>query len=162
MGAAYLMKIIEILKKRDRTLLEMHIGMLAFGIVCQIAGAFFVQGQGYYAVSLWFGVAFAFAGSIHMARTLDRALECGGDAEKLVTRGYLFRYIMIVFVLAVAAVTKAMDPLVVFLGYMSMKVAAYLQPFTHKLCNRLFSETDPVPRAEEEAAAPEEILPKES
>lgn len=156
------MKIIEILKKRDRTLLEMHMGMLASGIVCQIAGAFFAQGQGRYAVSLWFGVAFAYAGSIHMAHTLDRALSCGQDAAKLVTRGYLFRYLMVVFVLAVAALTKAMDPLVVFLGYMSMKVAAYLQPFTHKLCNRLFSETDPVPQAVEETAAPEGNLPKES
>lgn len=31
------------------------------------------------------------------------------------------------------------------LGYMTMKVAAYLQPFTHKLCNMFFHETDPVP-----------------
>lgn len=156
------MKIIEVLKKRDRTLFEMHMGMLAFGIVCQVTGAFFVQDQGQYALSLWSGVAFALAGSIHMARTLDRALSCGGDAAKIVTRGYLFRYGMVVLVMVVAAVSKVMNPLVVFLGYMSLKVAAYLQPFTHKFCNWIFSETDPVPGPVEETAAPEEILPKES
>jgi len=28
---------------------------------------------------------------------------------------------------------------------MSVKVAAYLQPFTHKLCNKVFHEVDPIP-----------------
>mgnify|MGYP003414718552 CR=1 FL=1 len=32
------------------------------------------------------------------------------------------------------------------MGVMSVKVAAYLQPFTHKLCNKLFHETDPIPQ----------------
>jgi hypothetical protein len=30
---------------------------------------------------------------------------------------------------------------------MGMKVAAYVQPFTHKLCNKMFHETDPIPQA---------------
>ena len=37
-------------------------------------------------------------------------------------------------------ITEVMNPLVVFLAYMGMKVAAFLQPFTHKLCNKLFHE----------------------
>ena len=51
----------------------------------------------------------------------------------------------------VISVTETLNPLVFFLGYMSLKVTAYLQPITHKLCNRLFHETDPVaePLAEE-------------
>lgn len=43
------------------------------------------------------------------------------------------------------AVTQALDPIVFFIGYMSLKVTAYLQPITHKLCNKLFHETDPEP-----------------
>lgn len=43
---------IEVLKKADRTLLEMHTGMLLYGIVCQVAGSFFVENQGRYAASL--------------------------------------------------------------------------------------------------------------
>ena len=55
-------------------------------------------------------------------------------------------------------VTNVMNPLVVFLGYMSLKGTAYLQPFTHKLCNKIFHETDPVPEAlpEEDGAESEE------
>ena len=144
------MGIIENLKKKNRTLLEMHVGILIFGLVCQVVGAFLVKEQWYYAKSLWFGILFAIVASVHMYKTLDRALWYGEDASKLVVRGYLFRYLMVVVILAVIAVTKVMDPLVVFLGYMSLKVTAYLQPITHKLCNKVFNETDPIPEPLEE------------
>lgn len=123
----------------------MHIGQLLFGIVCQLAGMFFAQSKGWYTVSLWLGIVFSLTAVIHMARTLDRALQMGEAASKVITRGYLFRYIMIVFAMVIAALTKVLNPLIVFLGYMSLKVTAYIQPFTHKLLNRLFHETDPVP-----------------
>lgn len=133
----------------------MHIGMLFFGVCCQAVGALVVKDQGRYAGSLWFGIAFAFAASIHMYRTLERAMAVGADASKLMTRGYLFRYGMIAFVLILISLTEMLNPLIVFLGYMSLKVTAYIQPFTHKLCNILFHETDPVPEALPEEAAQE-------
>lgn len=139
----------------------MHIGMVFFGLVCQAVGALIVSDQREYALSLWFGVAFAVAGSIHMCRTLDRALLCGSDASGIVTRGYLFRYFLVAAVLVVIAVTGVMEPLVFFLGYMSLKVTAYLQPITHKLCNKLFHEVDPEPVPEEELAAQEGEIPAE-
>lgn len=153
------MKMIETARKMNRTLLEMHIGMVFFGLVCQAVGALIVSDQREYALSLWFGVAFAVAGSIHMCRTLDRALLCGSDASGIVTRGYLFRYFLVAAVLVVIAVTGVMEPLVFFLGYMSLKVTAYLQPITHKLCNKLFHEVDPEPVPEEELAAQEGEIP---
>jgi len=131
----------------NRTLLEMQLGMVFFGIVCQLVGAFFAEEQGYYAASLWLGIAFAFAASIHMYRNLDRALLCGADAPKMVTRGYVFRYVIFAAALALVAMTKVMYPIIFFLGYMSLKVTAYLQPITHRLCNKLFHETDPVPES---------------
>ena len=104
------MKMIETARKMNRTLLEMHIGMVFFGLVCQAVGALIVSDQREYALSLWFGVAFAVAGSIHMCRTLDRALLCGSDASGIVTRGYLFRYFLVAAVLVVIAVTGVIKP----------------------------------------------------
>ncbi len=150
------MKIIETLRRTNRTLLEMHIGMVFFGVICQAAGGLFVEDKGNYALSLWFGIAFAVAGSIHMCRTLDRALLSGNDASGIVTRGYLFRYVMVAAVLIVISVTGTMNPLVFFLGYMSLKVTAYLQPITHKLCNKLFHETDPIAEPLEEETVMQE------
>lgn len=134
------MKIIEGLKRTDRTLLEMYLGQLLFGIVCQLAGFFLAKEQGRYAASLWLGVLFALVAGKHMADTLDRALQQGENAAKIVTRGYIFRYAAILLVLVIAALTEALNPLVVFLGYMSLKVTAYLQPLTHKLLLKVFHE----------------------
>ena len=156
------MRIIEALRKGNRTLLEMHLGMLFFGIVCQAVGALAIGNRWNYAASLWFGVAFAVAASIHMCRTLERALFAGSDASGIdltVTRGYLFRYVIVAAVLIVVSLTEAMNPLVFFLGYMSLKVTAYFQPITHKLCNRLFNETDPVAEPLEEDGAQEGEIP---
>lgn len=138
--------------------MEIHTGMLLYGIVCQVAGAFFTEDRLRYASSLWFGILFAVTASIHMAKTLDRALTDSASASKIITRGYVFRYLMVIVILAVISVTDVMDTLIVFLGYMSLKITAYLQPFTHKFYNMLFHETDPVPRAlpDEEAREPEE------
>lgn len=132
--------------------------MVFVGVVCQIVGAFIAERQAYYAKSLWFGILMALVASIHMYRTLDRGLDYGADASKIIFRGYLFRYAFLVFVLAVVMVTEVMNPLVLFMGYMSLKVAAFLQPFTHKLCNVFFHETDPVPAPlpEEEVSGGEE------
>lgn len=147
------------LKKTDRTLLEMHTGMLLFGVICQIAGAFIVENQARYAESLWFGILFAAVGSVHMAKTLDRALTDSASASKVITRGYIFRYLMVAAVFIAISLTGVLNPLIAFLGYMSMKVTAYLQPLTHKFYNWLFHETDPVPQAlpEEEEGENERV-----
>jgi len=57
----------------------------------------------------------------------------------------LLAIVAAIVIFAVVGYTGALDVLIVFLGYMSLKVTAYLQPITHKLYNLLFHETDPVP-----------------
>lgn len=141
------MKGIEALKKMNRTLLEMWLGMLFFGVLCEgVAWLFQLSKHLFFSKSLWFGIALAIAATQHMYTTLDRALDFGeAYAQKKIFLGYLFRYGLLVVVIAVVGYTKVMDPLIVFLGYMSLKVTVYLQPLTHKLCNKVFQEEDPVP-----------------
>ena len=142
------MKIIDKLKNVNRTILEMYIGILFWGIVCQTVGSFLVEQQGVYAASLWFGIFFAMVNTIHMYRSLDKALDFDEKtASKLIYRSYLIRYISVAAVLLIVMLTEVMNPLVVFLAYMGLKVTVFLQPLTHKLCNKMFHETDPVPQA---------------
>ncbi len=152
------MQIIEMLKKINRTLLEMQTGLVLWGLICQVVGAFLVGDHMVYAASLWFGILFAAVSTVHMYRTLDRALDFGeDDARKLIFRGYLFRYVLFVVILFIIMMTGAMNPLVVFLAYMGLKVAAYIQPITHKFYNKMFHETDPA-----EEALPEEVSVEEA
>ena len=150
------MKVTEALKRINRTVLEMHLGIWFVGILCQIVGAFIVGRQGYYALSLWFGIVLALVSVVHMYRTLDRALDFDEkSATKIIFMGYITRYVILIAVLIIVSVTNVMNPLIVFMAYMSLKVTALVQPFTHKLCNKLFHETDPVPEPMPEEALDE-------
>ena len=132
-------------KEMNRALLELDLGILFGGVACQAVGMWFAGSRGLYAAALWLGILLALLGTWHMYRTLDRALDLGDGASRAVVTGGLLRYGILCIVLGVIMLTDVLNPLVVFLGYMMMKVAAYLQPFTHKLCNGFFHETDPVP-----------------
>lgn len=125
--------------KINRTLAEMLAGIFFLGIVCQIIGAFVVSDQLLYAKSLWFGILLAGAGAVHMYRSLDRALDLGKDASKIIFRAYLIRYVLIFAILLIIMTTGVLQPLVVFMAYMSLKAAAFLQPVTHKLWCKLES-----------------------
>lgn len=142
------------LKKINRTLLEMWTGIILLGMVLWLAGTIFFGGRLFYAKSLWFGIILAIVSTIHMYRTLDRGLELDGKrAQKAIFNGYLIRYVFIVIIFGIIMITEVMNPLVVFMAYMTLKVTALMQPITHKFYNRLFNEEDPVPMPESEVCA---------
>jgi len=155
------MRIIESLKAKNRTLLEMYLGLVFWGLVCQLVGMWFVQDTFFYSLSLWFGILLASVSVLHMYRTLDRALDFGEEATKMIFRGYMIRYVFLILIFAIIMVTGVMNPLIVFLAYMGMKVTALLQPITHKLCNKVFHETDPIPEPLPEEVSQEEEAPQE-
>ena len=143
--------LLEKLRKKNRTVLEMELGIIALGILFQLGSVFFPGSRLERAVSLLLGSVLAAVAVLHMYRTLDRALDLdAGDAQKAIYKGYVLRYVFFALVLVLSALTGWLNPLLIFLGYMTLKFTAYLQPLTHKLCNRIFHETDPDPLPEEE------------
>lgn len=143
--------LLEKLRKKNRTVLEMELGIIALGILFQLGSVFFPGSRLERAVSLLLGSVLAGVAVLHMYRTLDRALDLdAGDAQKAIYKGYVLRYVFFALVLVLSALTGYLNPLLIFLGYMTLKFTAYLQPVTHKLCNRIFHETDPDPLPEEE------------
>lgn len=140
---------IDYLKKINRTLLEMWTGIIVLGAVLWLVGTVFFGGRGMYAKSLWFGILLALVSTVHMYITLDRGLELDEKrAQKAIFRGYVIRYVFILIIFAIIMATGVLNPLVVFMSYMTLKVTALIQPITHKCYNRLFSEEDPVPTPE--------------
>ena len=145
---------IEKLRKINRAILELCLGIDLLGLECQLVGMWFAESKLYYTLALWLGVALAFVTAVHMYRTLDKALDCGADASKMVTKANLIRYGCILIVFGIVLWTGVLNPLISFMGIMTLKVAAYMQPFTHKLCNKFFHEVDPIPQP-----LPEEEVP---
>ncbi len=123
----------------NKTLWELILGILLYGCICQIIGLFFVENKFSYSTGLWVGLLTAVAAAIHMWWSLDRALDLDeGTAGKKLQAQSIVRYAIIVMVMAITMISGVTNPLAAFLGIMGLKVAAYLQPFTHKLIIRFF------------------------
>ena len=108
-----------------------------FGLVCQLTLVWFVKDRSAYAIGLWIGVFMAACMAVHMSYSLDQAFDYdSGTAQKILVRQNLVRYGFVVVVCAFVMISGFINPLATFLGLMSLKVSAYLQPFTHKLIRR--------------------------
>ena len=121
-----------LLEKVNETVLELWTGILLWGIVCQLIPVWFLKEKADYSLGLWLGILLAGASAFHMWWALDRGLDRGGAAQGYIRKTAFIRYAVIVVVFAVVMLTRAANPLAVFLGIMGLKAAAYLQPFVHR------------------------------
>lgn len=122
------------MKRRiDPTLLELWIGILAYGIVFELALLLFARDPAYGA-GLWIGVFLALAGAFHMWWSLNRGLDLPEKAAvKSVSTQNIIRYTVIAAALAALMCTNFANPIFAFCGYMGMKVSAYLNPLIHRI-----------------------------
>ena len=124
--------------KIDTTLKELLIGFIAMGFLFQITIVWFIKNKISFSLGLWIGVFLAVFLAWHMWKTIDEALDMGeAGAQKVMRKQSLLRYAIIIIVLAVLMCTEYANPLAAFLGVMTLKVAAYLQPVTHKAISKL-------------------------
>lgn len=120
------------------TLWELYIGIAVLSLLLQGTVVWFVKDRTAYSAGLWIGAVTGAVFVWHMWRTLDQALDLGeAGALKVMRRQSLIRYGMVVIVLGVLMAADTASPLAAFLGIMTLKVAAYLQPVTHKVILRL-------------------------
>lgn len=138
-----------ITEKVNRTLFELEVGILIFGVVCQLF-VFFVKDKAGYSIGLWIGVVTALLAAVHMWWSLDKGLDYGEKAAVgFLTRQNIFRYLGIILVFVVICVTQAGNPLSAFLGIMGLKAGAYLQPLTKKISRCIYGEEILPPLIEE-------------
>ncbi|MCD8105548.1 MAG: ATP synthase subunit I [Lachnospiraceae bacterium] len=130
--------------KINEKLSEILTGIILSGVMIQIlffAASYFYRpfwsSRVSFSVGLWIGVAVAAALSIHMYRSIDRALEMEPDAgERYMRRVYLIRIIVIVAMAAVIWYTKIASVMAAFLGVFCIIFGGWLQPLLHKIVSR--------------------------
>ncbi len=140
------------LKKINRTLLEVQTAILFWMLIALIVGLLlplesWSVSKADWCLGIVAAAAFAMVSMLHMQRCLERGLDLDEkNATKVITGGYFIRFIAFAVVVIITAEAEVLNPVILCLGYlMILKVAVYSQPFTHKLYNKLFHETDPVP-----------------
>lgn len=120
-------------RKIDQTLLELWLGILAYGAVFEIVLLLFFRNPAY-SIGLWIGIFLALAGAYHMWWSLDRGLDLPEkEAVKSMGAQNIMRYVILVIALGALMYTDFANPILAFCGYMGMKVSAYLNPLIHRL-----------------------------
>ena len=126
--------------KIDDTLKELLIGILAFGVLAQLGGMFFVKSMSAYSIGLWIGVILALLCAYHMWWSLNKNLTLNADnegaARTFAIKQNLIRYALILIVFVLVCLSDFAYPLAAFLGIMSLKAGAYLQPFVNRFLHK--------------------------
>ncbi len=130
------------MKKLNPTLVELWTGSVFFAVLALLAGIWFVENKLAYGLGLLVGLMTSMYLARHMAKSIEKMLnraQEGFDGTVGMRVSSLLRYGIIILVLAVSAfVPEYLNPISVFIGIFGLKVAAYLQPFTHKIVFKMF------------------------
>lgn len=123
----------------NQALPELLLGILLYGIVIQVTGVWFAQDRLRYSSGLWIGIVTAMAMAYHIARIIAETIDCM-DAHKArvqITAKGIMRYAVVVVVFSITMYFDLGNLVTLFLGVMGLKISAYLQPFLHKVLNKV-------------------------
>ena len=130
---------IEKMDSLKRTVLELLLGILLFGLLFEFVGLFFVQDKIAHTIGIGCGMLLAAGMTIHMAHNIDDALNWDAEqAAKALKRGSMMRYGAVVLLTMLLAYLKIGNIISCFMGIMTLKTAAYTQPIVHKVINKIF------------------------
>ena len=106
-------------------------GIVFYGLALWLVGIWFVGNRIQYTVGLWIGVALAAGMAVNMAIVTVEAMEENRSSRKPLLYAVV-RYVVLVAAFLAVWYLKIGNVIAMFAGVMGLKIAAYLQPFTHK------------------------------
>lgn len=127
--------------KKNKILLELLIGIVLMGILIQIICIVVSKDYLYNAIGLWSGVAIACFMAIHMKRSIEDVLDLGEEGGvKRMRSTYLVRMTVVTIAMGVVIGFNLGNPITMLFGVLTLKIAAYLQPYMHKILKRRLSK----------------------
>ena len=120
--------------KKENTLLELLMGIIFSSLVIQVIVAIISKNYLYNAIGLWSGTAIACFMAIHMKRSIEDVLDLGEEGGiKRMRSTYLVRMTIVAIAMGVVICFNLGNPITMLFGALTLKIAAYLQPYIHKI-----------------------------
>ena len=132
------------LKRLNDALPGLILGILVYGVLVELIGAWFVSDKIRYTTGLAIGIALACGMAVNMAVVLQDAVDIYGESRaqsKIVAKSIL-RYMLVVIVFFVMMKWNLGNPIIAFIGVLGLKVSAYFQPFAHRFITKLQGRGD--------------------
>lgn len=118
------------------TLRELVLGTVLCGVIICLITVWFADAKLTFLISMAVGVLAAVAMAFHINRAIEYALEMPEDSAGKYMRNQSLLRMAGAFVLALAAYYLKGDIVAIFLGLLSLKPGAYVQPLIHRLLKR--------------------------
>lgn len=126
------------MKSISSTAWELVFGVLVCTAVMEIVILGFVPDKTSCSLGLLIGMITAIAMTIHMDLSIEKMVGMGEeDARKGSINGYAVRTVCLIVILLLVALTEQANLLACICGVFTLKVAAYLQPITHRIIRRM-------------------------
>lgn len=123
--------------RMSRTFWELALNCVTLGIIIEVVCIFLPYSLLDLSIGLWLGVVIAIGMAVSMEISVNRSFERGEHGAVNYMRSQsILRYVFVVLAFGLVLVYDIGNPLTCFAGVMTLKVAAYLQPFTHKFLTR--------------------------
>ena len=105
----------------NQTVWELIIGIVLVNALLEVIGLIVL------------GMLMAIGMVFHMNISIEKAMDIGGEhAKGYMLKSYAIRTVVVLAVIVCVGVLKFANLLSLLLGIMTLKVAAYLQPITHR------------------------------
>ena len=120
--------------KKNNTLFELLMGIIFSSVVIQVIVVIISKNYLYNAIGLWSGTAIACFMAIHMKRSIEDVLDLGEESGvKRMRSTYLVRMTIVAIAMGVVICFNLGNPITMLFGALTLKIAAYLQPYMHKV-----------------------------
>ena len=132
-------------------------GIILYGVICQIAGVWFVEDKIGYSIGLWYGIAIAVGMAINLASVIYDSVTLGDrkGANRRIIAKSLLRYTVVVILFFILGCFKFGNLFSALLGVLGLKLSAYAQPFLTRVGNRILGRSDASSEEEEDSFAAE-------
>ena len=125
------------MKRLNQALPMLVLGILAYGLLVELIGVWFVDDKIRYTTGLIIGIACAIGLAIHIAMIIEESVRIGEGHEKLLSFKSVMRYLVLCVVMIVMSYFKLGNMFTAIIGILGLKVSAYAQPLLNKFIAKL-------------------------
>ncbi len=125
------------MKRLNQALPMLVLGILAYGLLVELIGVWFVGDKIRYTTGLIIGIACAIGLAIHIAMIIEESVRIGEGHEKLLSFKSVVRYLVLCVVMIVMSYFKLGNMFTAIIGILGLKVSAYAQPLLNKFIAKL-------------------------
>ena len=121
------------MKRLNQALPGLVLGILAYGLLVELIGVWFVDDKIRYTTGLLIGVGCAVGMAIHIAMIIEESVRIGQGHEKYLSFKSVMRYLVLCAVMILMALFNLGNIFTAIIGVLGLKVSAYAQPLLNKI-----------------------------